>query len=75
MGGMDCGNGGHSFPFGGRLFVFAFLGSILGAFKVYHRQNHKILINVLNVKCVENCDINGMLLCIQHALKPTFRVL
>ena len=44
------GNGGHSSPFGGRMFVCAFLGSILGAFKVYHRQNLKILINVLNVK-------------------------
>ena len=56
-GGMDCGNGGHSFPFGGRMFVCAFLGSILGAFKVYHRQNHKILISVLNV----NLDTNKIL--------------
>ena len=35
---------------GEECFVYAFLGSILGAFKVYHRQNHKILINVLSVK-------------------------
>ena len=35
---------------GGRMFVCAFLGSILGAVKVYHRHNLKILINVLNVK-------------------------
>ena len=34
---------------GEECFVCAFLGSILGAFKVYHRQNHKILINVFNV--------------------------
>ena len=53
MGGMNCGNGGHSSPFGGRMFVCAFLGSILGAFKVYHRQNHKILIIVFSVHFVD----------------------
>ena len=60
MGGMNCGSGGHSSSFGGRMFVCAFLGSILGAFKVYHRQNLKILINVLNVKLVRSVHLTRL---------------
>ena len=37
---------------GEECFVCAFLGLILGADKAYQRQNLKILITVLNVKCV-----------------------
>ena len=48
-GGKDCGNGGHSKLVWG-MFRYAFWGSILGAYEVFHRQNYKILINVLNVK-------------------------
>ena len=36
-GGVNCGEGGHPLR---RVYCCAFLGSILGAFKVYHRQNH-----------------------------------
>ena len=49
-GGVNCGGGGHPLR---RVYCCAFLGLILGAFKVYHRQNLKILINVLNVKCTQ----------------------